>query len=222
LLIPFDQGFLRHYQKPSTPWPREAAAPRGRAQSSRARLAFPAPRTLIPLPRKVEPTLRPSSVVSLGVLASMIAGSNPECPTGVVGSIVPLTILAVVAFLFTRHRRQQQIQPQLMPNPDEDPYKQRPVSYGPPMTSPHMPSFTPYVRLMRSALGTFVHLFTFLIVLEPIRSNDVPSCESARLGDIHHPTQQHPWNLFWDAGAVIALSLFRFRSFSFFLCIFGD
>ena len=75
-----------------------------------------------------------------------MTGSDPERSIGVVGSVVPLTILAVVVFLWSRHRRQQTQQPQMMPTPmpDDDPYKQRPMSYGvPPMTN-----FTPYVSLL--------------------------------------------------------------------------
>jgi len=61
---------------------------------------------------------------------------------GVVGTVVPLTILAIVAFLWTRRRRQQTQQPQMvpMPMPDDDPYKQRPISYG----TPPITNFTPY------------------------------------------------------------------------------
>jgi len=69
-------------------------------------------------------------------------GANvPAIVGGVVGSIVPLTILGVVAFLYFKHKnRNQKQQPQ--PMPDLDPYGQRPVSYG----APPMPSipFTPY------------------------------------------------------------------------------
>jgi len=67
--------------------------------------------------------------------------------TGVVGSVVPLTILAVVLFLYSRHRRQQQSAPQQIQNQDQnqDQYQQHPPSmYGPPLVSP---SFTPYVSL---------------------------------------------------------------------------
>lgn len=71
-------------------------------------------------------------------------GTNvPAIVGGVVGSVVPLTILGVVVFLYTRSRKQQPPQPQVMgvPNPDDDPYK-RPMSYGaPPMGN--VP-FTPY------------------------------------------------------------------------------
>ena len=65
--------------------------------------------------------------------------------TGVVGAVVPLSILAVVAFFYMRHRRQQKAQPQPL-NPEElDPYKQRPTSmYAPPATT--VP-FTPYVSI---------------------------------------------------------------------------
>ena len=65
--------------------------------------------------------------------------------TGVVGSVVALTAIAIAAFWYTRRRRQQQAQPQVL-NPDGlDPYKQRPPSmYGPPVTSA---PFTPYVSL---------------------------------------------------------------------------
>ena len=62
-------------------------------------------------------------------------GSDPAYPTGVVGSVVPLVILAVVVFLYTRHRRQQQVQPQLLNQGGLDPYDQRPSMYGPPITS---------------------------------------------------------------------------------------
>jgi len=60
--------------------------------------------------------------------------------TGVVGTVVPLSILAVVAFFYMWHHRQQKAQPQPL-----NPYKQRPTSmYAPPVTSP--PS-TPYVSI---------------------------------------------------------------------------
>jgi len=66
---------------------------------------------------------------------------------GVVGTVVPLTILGVVLFLYTRHRRQRtQQQPQLMgmPSPDDDPYKNRPVSYGiPPMGNVPLAPYNP-------------------------------------------------------------------------------
>jgi hypothetical protein len=65
---------------------------------------------------------------------------------GVVGTVVPLTILAVAVFLYMRHRRQraqQQPQTQYMPNPDEDPYKQRPMSYGVPPPMGHVPLYNP-------------------------------------------------------------------------------
>jgi len=61
---------------------------------------------------------------------------------GVVGSVVPLTILAVGAFFYARHRRHQQA-PQQIQNADAmDPFNQRQTSmYGPPMASS---PFTPY------------------------------------------------------------------------------
>jgi len=62
---------------------------------------------------------------------------------GVVGSVVPLTILAVLAFLFMRNRRAkqaQQGQQPYVPNPEEDAYKHRPISYGAPPIVP----LTPY------------------------------------------------------------------------------
>ncbi|KAF9647146.1 hypothetical protein BDM02DRAFT_2802311 [Thelephora ganbajun] len=64
---------------------------------------------------------------------------------GVVGSIVPLTILAVLVLLYMRHRRQQQgqqQQQQVLSPGAMDPYNQRQLStYGPPVTT--VP-FTPY------------------------------------------------------------------------------
>jgi len=65
--------------------------------------------------------------------------------TGVVGTIVPLSILAVVALFYMRHRRQQKAQPQPLSQEGLDPYKQRPTSmYAPPVTSA---PFTPYVSI---------------------------------------------------------------------------
>jgi len=81
----------------------------------------------------------------------VITRPDPGYPTGVVGSVVPLTILAVAVLLYMRHRKQQQAQQQQILNPDGlDPYKQRtPSMYGPPMTA--VP-FTPYVsRLLSGA-----------------------------------------------------------------------
>ncbi|KAF9790610.1 hypothetical protein BJ322DRAFT_1037347 [Thelephora terrestris] len=55
---------------------------------------------------------------------------------GVVGSVVPLTILAVVAFLYTRNHRQQQVQPD--GRQANDPYTRSTVAeYGP--SSPSIP-----------------------------------------------------------------------------------
>jgi hypothetical protein len=125
----FDQGIPRQSRNQSTPW--GAVTP------------FPGPRPVYqglptPVNRKGEQTLGLSSAVSFSTLDfkdSLFL--TPEYPIGVVGTVVPLTILGVVLFLYTRHRRQKtQQQPQLMgmPSPDDDPYKNRPVSYGiPPM-----------------------------------------------------------------------------------------
>jgi len=53
----------------------------------------------------------------------VITGHDPGYPTGVVGSVVPLTILAVAVFFYVRHRKQQQAQQQQILNPDGlDPY----------------------------------------------------------------------------------------------------
>ena len=71
-------------------------------------------------------------------------GSDPACSTGVVGSVVPLTILAVVVFFFVRRRRQQQAQPQAL-NKEE----QRPLSEYGPYTVPVSPA--PYVSLLCDA-----------------------------------------------------------------------
>jgi hypothetical protein len=64
---------------------------------------------------------------------------------GVVGTVVPLTILAIVAFLYVRNRKQKAAAAQStgMPHPDDDPYKHRPISYGPPMPSPPLVQYDP-------------------------------------------------------------------------------
>jgi len=63
---------------------------------------------------------------------------------GVVGSIVPLTILAVVAFFYMRHRRQQQAQPKMLNQDGMDSYEQRPTSmYGPGYTSAPFTTYNP-------------------------------------------------------------------------------
>jgi len=61
---------------------------------------------------------------------------------GVVGSVVPLTIIAGVLFFYTRRRRQQPPHEQMQTPDGLDPYKQQHPSsmYGPPATGP----FTPY------------------------------------------------------------------------------
>jgi hypothetical protein len=90
-------------------------------------------------------TLTKTSTGDLGPTNNSNTKSGPNVAAivgGVVGSVVPLTILAVVVFLFARHRRQNaQQQPQMMPMPvpEDDPYK-RPMSYGPPPVN----NFTPY------------------------------------------------------------------------------
>ena len=71
--------------------------------------------------------------------------SDTACSTGVVGSIVPLTILAALAFFCMRRRRQRRIQQQVLGPSGMDPYGQRQTSmYGPSVTSA---PFTPYVSL---------------------------------------------------------------------------
>jgi len=133
-------------------------------------------------------------------------GSDPAYSTGVVGAVVPLTILAVVVFFYTRHRRQQQSQPQIMNQDGLDPYKQRPASmYTPGVTS--VP-FTPYVSLSYGA----EHGKRLTFFSEPVRSNDFPPSESTKFGDIHHSYPQHPWYLFWCSRGVSAGWFSKFRS----------
>jgi len=126
-------------------------------------------------------------------------GSDPAYSTGVVGAVVPLTILAVVVFFYTRHRRQQQTQPQMLNQDGLDPYKRPPSMYGPGVTSA---PFTPYVSL---SCGV-VHgkRLTFFFFSEPRRSNDFPSSEPTKFDDIHHSYPQHPWYLFWCSRGVSA------------------
>lgn len=71
-------------------------------------------------------------------------GSDSARSAGVVGSVVPLTILAAVVFFFVRRRRQQQAQPQAL-NQDE----QRPLSAYDPYKVPVSPA--PYVSLLCDA-----------------------------------------------------------------------
>jgi hypothetical protein len=104
------------------------------------------------------------------MLISDETGPDPTYSTGVVGSVVPLTILAVVAFFYAQHLRQK-AQPHMLYPGGPDPYKQRvPLMYAPPMpdsdgpdlykqppTSMYPPpvtsvSFTPYVSLLCSAV----------------------------------------------------------------------
>ena len=105
----------------------------------------------------------------------MIIGSNPEHSTGVVGTVVPLTILAVGVFLFMRSRRQkaqqQPLQPQYIPNPEEDPYKQRPMSYpvNPVTTIP----FTPYVSLFCNPRLVNLYLYSVLLRTPPIHPHSL-------------------------------------------------
>ena len=78
---------------------------------------------------------------------------DPPYTIGVVGSIVPLTILAVVAYFYVRNRREkdaQQRQSRMFSPDGMDAYKERrPSVYGPPPIST-LP-YTPYVSLSRGA-----------------------------------------------------------------------
>ena len=75
-------------------------------------------------------------------------GSDPAYSIGVLGSVALLIILAVVAFLYARYSRKQQVQHQMLNQDGPDLYEQRPMMYGPPITSV---AFTPDVRLSCSA-----------------------------------------------------------------------
>ena len=62
-------------------------------------------------------------------------GSDLAYSTGVLGSVILLAILAVMVFFYRRHRRKQKAQPQMLNKDGLDPYEQRPMMYGSPITS---------------------------------------------------------------------------------------
>jgi len=108
--------------------PEELPPPATTLSTGSTSLSSSSTRSSTPLPI---PTSNSSNNTNGGTNVAAVVG-------GVVGSVVPLTILAVVAFFYTRHRRQQKAQPQML-NPDGlDPYKQRPHSMA--TAAP----FTPY------------------------------------------------------------------------------
>lgn len=90
----------------------------------------------------------------------MIAESDHACPIGVVGSVVPLTILAVVVFLYVQNRRKKQQQIQDLNG------KHTSSMYEPPM--PSVP-FVPYVGLLlsRAEPGTPSLLCCFFLSRTP-------------------------------------------------------
>ena len=137
----------------------------------------------------------------------MIAQSNPPYPTGVVGSVVPLSILGFGVFFFMRSRQQKQLGRSQFQNQELDPpYKLHPPSmYGAPVTPVTAAPFTPYVSLSCGTEPGNPSLPPFF--LESFRPVDVPSSESSQLGDIHHSVPQPSWNLFWHSGGVITVHI---------------
>lgn len=95
--------------------------------------------------------------LSIGTLRRTIAESNPgvELPTGVIGSIVSLIILAIVVFFYTKHRRQQeaQLQRQTVEIPDKQPMMS---PYGDSTTSVFL---TPYVSYFVAGTWALLTLF---------------------------------------------------------------
>jgi len=73
--------------------------------------------------------VRPRTLIPNGT------GSDLAYLTGVLGSVVLLVIIAVMVFLYTRHRRKQKVQPRMLNRDGLDPYEQRPSMYGTPITS---------------------------------------------------------------------------------------
>ena len=81
----------------------------------------------------------------------MVTEPDPEYTmAGVVGSVVPLTILAAAVFFYVRHRRRRQAQQQRIQSTDGlDLYEQRaPLMHGHPTTPVPL---TLYVSLLLSA-----------------------------------------------------------------------
>ena len=90
---------------------------------------------------------------------------DPAYAIGVVGSIVPLTIVAFVVFFYMRSRREKEAQhrqSQLFSPDGMDAYKQRPPSmYAPPPVLNTVP-YTPYVSLSRGiGLRDYIDFFFF-------------------------------------------------------------
>ena len=79
----------------------------------------------------------------------MIIQSDPPYPTGVAGSVVPLSSLGFAVFSFLRNHQQKQLGQSQFQNQDLDPpYKPHPPSmYGAPVTPVTAAPFTPYVSL---------------------------------------------------------------------------